>query len=44
VTDANTKAVHRNTAKVNGVTGYEFLVSVIDGRSSPSPDKFRIRV
>jgi PKD repeat protein len=39
-----TKAYYRGTGTVNGVSGYEFIVSVIDGRRSPGPDRFRIKV
>ncbi len=41
---ARTKAYYRGTGTVNGVSGYEFVVSVIDGRSSSTPDRFRIKV
>lgn len=44
VSNSNTKAIYRGTGKVNGVSGYEFLVSVIDGRSTHSADKFRIKI
>ncbi len=44
VTDNNTKALYQGTGKVNGVAGYEFLVSVIDGRKTRTPDRFRIKV
>ena len=44
VSNGNTKAIFRGTGTVNGVGGYEFLVSVIDGRSTHSADRFRIKV
>lgn len=40
VTNSDTKAYFVGEGTVNGVSGYEFLVSVIDG----SPDKIRVRV
>jgi hypothetical protein len=40
VTDAGDEAFFRGTGEVNGVSGYEFLVSGIDG----SPDLVRIKV
>ncbi len=40
----STKAVYRGTGRVDGTSGYEFLVSVIDGRSTSSADRFRIKV
>jgi PKD repeat protein len=39
-----TKGVYRGTGKVNGATGYSFLVSVVDGRSTHSSDRFRIKI
>jgi|GEM_PF-1125382 hypothetical protein len=45
VVDATgTKAYYRGTGTVNGVGGYEFIVSVIDGRSTHAPDRFRIKI
>ena len=44
VDGAKTKAYYRGTGTVNGVSGYEFLVSVIDGRNTSAPDRFRIKV
>ena len=38
-----TKAIFKGSGKVNGVTGYQFLVSVIDGRRNGA-DKFRIKI
>ena len=37
-------AVFRGNGRVNGATGYEFLVSVVDGRSTHSADRFRIKI
>ncbi len=39
-----TKAYYRGTGSVNGVSGYEFIVSVIDGRNTSTSDRFRIKV
>lgn len=39
-----TKAYYRGTGTVNGVSGYEFIVSVIDARNTSAPDRFRIKV
>ncbi|MGZ6955337.1 MAG: PKD domain-containing protein [Acidimicrobiia bacterium] len=39
-----TQAVYRGLGKVNGVSGYEFLVSVVDGRNTHTADKFRIKI
>ncbi len=39
-----TRADYSGTGTVNGVSGYEFIVSVIDGRSTNSPDRFRIKI
>ena len=39
----STKAIFKGTGTVNGVSGYSFLVSVIDGRNSGN-DKFRIKI
>jgi PKD repeat protein len=44
VTGATTKAYWLGTGTVNGVAGHGFLVSVIDGRTSGGPDRFRIRI
>ena len=44
VDGARTKAYYRGSGTVNGVGGYEFIVSVIDGRNSSAPDRFRIKV
>ncbi len=44
VEGTKTKAYYRGTGTVNGVSGYEFLVSVIDGRNTSAPDRFRIKV
>jgi PKD repeat protein len=44
VTDTNTKAYYNGTGKVNGTSGYSFLVSVIDGRTTHTADRFRIKV
>jgi hypothetical protein len=38
-----TKAIFMGHGKVNNVSGYEFLVSVIDGRRNGA-DKFRIKI
>lgn len=38
------KAVFRGTGRVDGASGYEFLVSVIDGRSTHTADRFRIKI
>jgi PKD repeat protein len=37
-------AVFRGTGKVDGATGYEFIVSVVDGKAAHSFDRFRIKV
>lgn len=44
VTNGRTKAYYRGSGTVNGVAGYEFIVSVIDGRNTSAPDRFRIKV
>ncbi len=44
VTDAQSKAYYRGTGTLNGVAGYEVLVSVIDGKSTSTADRFRIKV
>lgn len=38
-----TKAIFKGVGKINGVSGYSFFVSVIDGRNSGN-DKFRIKI
>ncbi len=43
VSNNQTKATYSGTGRVDGVTGYQFLVSVIDGRRT-GPDKFRIKI
>jgi hypothetical protein len=40
VTDRDAEAFFEGTGTVNGISGYEFLVSVVDG----SPDRARIKV
>jgi PKD repeat protein len=37
-------AVFRGTGRVDGQSGYEFLVSVVDGRPTHSADRFRIKI
>jgi PKD repeat protein len=44
VTSSLGKAVYRGTGTLDGVAGYQFLVSVIDGRSAHVADKFRIKI
>jgi PKD repeat protein len=44
VTGQGTKAIYVGTGTVNRSGSYGFLVSVIDGRSSGEPDRFRIRI
>jgi len=35
-----TKAIYKGTGSINGIAGYSFMVSAIDG----SPDRFRIKI
>ncbi len=44
VTTSLGKAVYRGTGTLDGVAGYQFLVSVVDGRSAHVADKFRIKI
>ena len=44
VVNGKTKAYYRGTGTVNGVAGYEFLVSVIDGKPTHTDDMFRMKV
>jgi hypothetical protein len=44
VENGKTKAYYQGTGKVDNVSGYEFVVSVIDGKSTQTTDQFRMKV
>ncbi|MBI2595273.1 hypothetical protein HYW46_00885 [Candidatus Daviesbacteria bacterium] len=41
---AGSKAQYKGSGSVNGVSGYNFLLTATDGETKDNPDKFRIKI